>query len=216
MKPPSSNQHKPVILLDMDGVLADFFTGVFRLHGLSLSQIPNDYPKPWPYKIEDWVAKLLGYPYTTEDLWEDIDSTHGFWFDLPMYPWAVELLNMCLDVSKGNVIVSTSPGLHPGCYEQKVRWLRHNLPALPKANIMLGKHKFMMAKPEHLLIDDCAENVIDFMMCGGSAMQFPQNWNYSWAAAKDRMKYVKAGLDFYWKIGSPSGEKVLITEGMVA
>jgi hypothetical protein len=64
---------------------------------------------------------------------------------------------------------------------------------------MLGSQKWLMAKPEHILIDDSDENCTLFRENGGQAVIVPRVWNslHSIAASGDDAvaEYVLAELD---------------------
>lgn len=42
---------------------------------------------------------------------------------------------------------------------------------------MLGSKKWLLAKPDHLLIDDLDKNVHQFILHGGNATLVPSDWN---------------------------------------
>jgi 5'(3')-deoxyribonucleotidase len=164
------------ILLDMDGVIADFHQGVCDLYGVNLKA--SQLPLPWEYAVEKNIEDLLGMRVSSDMMWDMINAAteaKGFWLNLRPYPWMQKLLNLLTTIDC-EIVVSSSPGLHPLAHSQKVEWLYKHT-NIRKGNVMLGKHKHLMAKKNTFLIDDCDGNISKFTGHGGHAFLWPQNWN---------------------------------------
>ena len=158
------------ILLDMDGVLADFFTSAVsklnRETGLNFTV--ESYAKTGKYEMEEV------YGITTKQLWDIVDRDQ-FWYDLSPMPHAAELMNS-IRVAGFPIYISSTPTHNPNCVQQKIDWLKKHF-GLDAHDCMFGKHKWLMAKPGALLIDDLPSNCKAFSDAGGQAALVPSNWN---------------------------------------
>lgn len=188
---------KPIILLDMDGVIADFFQHTMDIYRLSL----NDYkaPKPWSYDIGAWIEEMLeltsrNNAWLPNSWFELAIATQAreknFWLEMPKYPWTDELISLL--AGYGEIYITTKPMHHPECLAQKKMWLDRHFPELKF--IMTG-HKHLLAQNHHILIDDHQETVENFIKHGGQAVLFPQPWNSNHAIVEysvwsNRMEYV--------------------------
>ena len=88
-----NNMH---IYIDMDGVVADFVAGACRVHGRTISEEADadtrDFYKSWLVTDNEIVQHCM----TTEEFWSPINALGAkFWEDLPVYPWAVDLVAYC-------------------------------------------------------------------------------------------------------------------------
>lgn len=164
--------NRPVILLDMDGVIANFVDQVIATFGWDIKH--DDYSS-WAYHQQ------MGL--TDQQFWARIDS--DFWGRIEPYPWARSLVSHLRD--KGEVIFATSPNLDSETPSAKVRWLRkHGLMSPLWNDYMIGPHKHLMANKQTILIDDSDSNVEKFRAAGGNAILFPQPWNERKADMADR------------------------------
>jgi hypothetical protein len=151
------------ILLDCDGVLADFVTSAARVHGKSPKILSWDFWEQWGISPEEFWAPL---------------ATRDFWLGLEPYKWATEFLGALKQL--GPVTICTAP-MHLNteiCVGAKLDWLESYFGIRPE-DVMIGRKKYLMASPSRVLIDDSDENVGLFWQHGGSAILFPQPWNLS-------------------------------------
>lgn len=170
-----------IILLDMDGVLADFVTRSVEVAKLPIS---SDLVSEWNY-----FKKYM----SSSEFWQCIDNYEGFWENLDPHPWAYELVSLCK--SFGSVYYASAPALHHNCCEGKIKWLRkHNFMSSKKNEFMFGPEKWLMARHGRVLIDDNEENVKNFTFAGGEGYLFPQNWN-SGVVKIDRVTDLKIKLE---------------------
>jgi 5'(3')-deoxyribonucleotidase len=115
---------------------------------------------------------------SANEFYKCINSRMYFWDDLPVYPWAYELLEVCR--SFGNVYFASSPGMCDEAATGKLNWLRwHGFLGKRDMNYMLGHDKWLMANPGNVLIDDSDIQVQHFHGSGGQTILFPQPWNAS-------------------------------------
>ena len=171
------------ILLDMDGVIADFHGAVCRLYNYDITTWPRgeyDIPKVLDLNIYDFYEKL--------------ESTPNFWINLEPLPWMRELYDSCREV--GTVTITTSPTSDPDCLAQKVKWLRHHFHR-HFTNFMIGKAKHLMANHSNILIDDSFRNIEEFRHHGGRAIPFPTITNELWYLRCDSCKHVKEQLRYF-------------------
>jgi 5'(3')-deoxyribonucleotidase len=150
------------ILLDCDGVLADFVTGTLKAHNRSEKHDDVGY---WDYYL-DWGM-------TAEEFWAPTKGWE-FWNDLPKYPWADYLYQSLSDL--GKVIIVTSPSDCPFASAGKTMWLQRNFGIRAK-DIFIGGQKDAMALPTSVLVDDYPKNIEAFAKEGGKTVLFPQPWN---------------------------------------
>lgn len=170
------------VLLDMDGVLADWHTAACRACGIE---------RPESLIHKGWaLAETLGI---TEDvLWARVDSCETFWRDLEPYPWVHELVELCQ--MYGEVTIATSPAWKPSCASQKIEWLREQF-GDRFSSFMIGRKKHLMARPNAVLIDDWDKNVKLFRDHGGYAITFPRPWNSMHAQSDNPVAHVKLMLE---------------------
>jgi 5'(3')-deoxyribonucleotidase len=157
------------ILLDMDGVLADFISGALLCLNrdfnktTSIKQYVKDFGQ---WEVYDY------YGITVKEFWESIHNTPDFWYNLKPTPWAVQLYKLL--ESMGDVTIVTTPSEDPDCYAQKARWLRDF--GIDMSSVFMGSRKYLMAG-SGILIDDYYKNVNTFKLRGGQAILIPSNWN---------------------------------------
>jgi hypothetical protein len=174
------------IFLDMDGVVVDFIRPAIRIH----SRNPDDVIANWPQGEFD-VASVLGI--TTREFWAPISAAGWrWWVNLPVLPWAEELMNVVNEFAGEDWLFASSPSRSPQSASGKVRWLQNRYTESFRS-YMLGEHKHLFAKPGHVLIDDREESVIKFREHSGHAVLFPQPWNQL-GAMTDPVAYVRSEL----------------------
>lgn len=174
---------KNTLCLDMDGVLADFVTGICWAH-----RRPDPYNDPANYGKFDmdkiWGMSPRGFWCVTEK--------SGFWLDLPEMPDAREIVRWSLEnFGQDNVCVLTSPALSANCVPEKREWLKRHFPELK--HVLFGSAKQFLAGPGRHLLDDRDANVEAFNEAGGTGVLLPRLWNSGY---KRVLEPVKAGWDY--------------------
>jgi 5'(3')-deoxyribonucleotidase len=166
------------IFVDLDGVLADFVQSSLALHDRS------HLLECWPGGEWD-MPKVMGI--SRGEFWRAISQQGSpFWEMLEPYPWTAELLDQLRSIAP--VTIATSPSMDPGCLDGKVRWMQRHLgPSF--RDFLIGPQKYLLARPDVVLIDDRDSNVDAFREHGGQAILFPQPWNSN-HQLEDRMAYV--------------------------
>lgn len=156
-----------IVFLDMDGVLVDFAQGVASLFGIEKSAVDANGSEAY---------EAAGVP--REEFWRRIESAgRGWWETLPPYPWAQRLVSACEGV--GDVYVATSPPTGSvSAASGKMAWLRDTLPKVYSGRrFFIGTHKYLLAGPGRVLVDDDVRKRDAFADAGGLAVLFPRPWN---------------------------------------
>lgn len=180
-----------MIILDMDGVLAEFDKAACRVHGLPSDTVPENW---------NWYSE---FGITDEEFWAKIHALgDSFYRDMVTpYPWAQNVVELVR--SADDFVVMSSPSNDPAGYAGKKIWLDKHVPGLDPKQLIVGSAKHLLAGPDRLLIDDGPHNIEAFVKAGGCAFTFPQPWNDG-AGIRDRVEQLRDALAD-WK--SPSGRK---------
>ena len=187
----------PRLLLDMDGVIADFVTPSIQAHGktdLPLTRLTVDewqqlyldeaeldrfwgperdevafYEAPkWAY-FEDWGLDFPAF-------WQPIrEMGHDFWENLPVLPWGPALVRHVAKLDPDFLFV-TYPDSHPAAYSGKYAWLQKHFPEYADKLVPI-RDKTVLVRPNWLLIDDVKKQVDGFCEAGGAAFLWPARYN---------------------------------------
>ena len=152
---------KPIVYLDMDGVIADFFGGVERLYGVD----------HWKQLTSD----------KTKDLRQDvIDRIAGtdFFAHLPKFSSADTLIEMIKKFTSGQYSILTSPlrgDTENSGYYKKV-WIGKNI-VKPDDIIVTGRKETYATKNgvPNILIDDRPINIEKWQSKGGYGILYQAN-----------------------------------------
>ncbi len=154
--------NKP-ILLDMDGVIADFNAAAIALHNPTSHQTFIGW-NPW----EQWGL-------TASDFWTPMG--YDFWFNVPKTINANRIVQMCeIAVGQKNVCFLSSPCDTHGCLDGKRAWIKKHFPKYSR-QFLIGPAKHFCAHNNSLLVDDSDRNCEDFAKAGGCVCLYPQPWN---------------------------------------
>lgn len=150
------------VLLDVDGVLANFTAGAAALHGKDAESVTS-----WNF-IESWGL-------TDSDFWTPMG--YDFWANLPVYEDAEKVVDLCeRAVGAEHVCLLTSPCNTLGCDDGKRAWVRKHFPQF-KRRLQIGAAKEFSASPFSMLVDDHDNNVDAFKRAGGWTCLYPRPWN---------------------------------------
>ena len=171
---------KPIVYLDMDGVLADFFGGVEFLYGVDhWKELTNDKTKDLKKQVIDRITGT------------------DFFAVLPKFPTADALIDMVKKFTGGKFSINTSPlrGDHENSAKYKKVWIGNNIEQ-PDEIIVTGR-KESYAKDKgtgtpNILIDDRPVNIQKWQAAGGYGILYQAN--------RDSLDKVKKGLEGYAKI----------------
>jgi len=156
------------VLLDLDGVIADFHTHWHTYY----PECPR--PNPWPKGV--WAladAHGVSWQYTCERLGLKFWRTIPFMFD------ARDILNLLESKYKReNIYLCTSNHVDDAgtAAKGKVEWIEKHMPEY-KHQYFIGSAKHIFARPDSILFDDKNENVDQFIAAGGQACLVPRPWN---------------------------------------
>lgn len=155
------------IYCDLDGVIANFVDGAIEAADLPLT---HDEVKHWDF-FKPYMSQ--------EHFWTCIHAQSCFWEDLPVYPWAHELVEALR--SFGGVVFCSDPSHDDESASGKIKWLkRHGFVTKgdPDCFVLL-RDKYLLSKPGTVLVDDSTYNCQMFtgLHGQGDAILFPQRWN---------------------------------------
>lgn len=140
---------KPMVYVDMDGVLADFFGEWSRLSGV------NHYKD-----IADVEAKL-----------QLIRDHPTFWIDLPPLSNAGKLIGAIKKFAGSYKICSSPLAGDPNSEPQKREWVKKHLHAFPPNEVIITHNKAAHAVQAdgtpNILIDDFGKNIKAWEAAGG-------------------------------------------------
>ena len=171
---------KPIVYLDMDGVLADFFGGVEFLYGVEhWKELTNDKTKDLKKQVIDRITGT------------------DFFAVLPKFPTADALIDMVKKFTGGKFSINTSPlrGDHENSAKYKKVWISNNIEQ--PDNIIVTGRKETYAKDKgtgtpNILIDDRPVNIQKWQAAGGYGILYQAN--------RDSLNKVQKGLEDYAKI----------------
>mgnify|MGYP001299684719 CR=1 FL=1 len=158
------------ILLDVDGVLADFFGGVCKAFGNDALSVASSLNYHVPWDLSQVFPEFKGET-VTEICSED------FWSSLDLYGWAEPLVEALKKTFPGvKIQLCTSAGKPSTQYFKhavngKIRWLKQHFPELVDDTIFCFDKRYIVGR-KTVLIDD---NQVLFD--DDSVIPFPQWWN---------------------------------------
>ena len=171
---------KPIVYLDMDGVLADFFGGVEFLYGVEhWKELTNDKTKDLKKQVIDRITGT------------------DFFAVLPKFPTADALIDMVKQFTGGKFSINTSPlrGDHENSAKYKRVWISNNIEQPDEIIVTGRKESYAKDKASgtpNILIDDRPINIEKWQAAGGYGILYQAN--------RDSLGKVKKGLEDYAKI----------------
>ena len=144
---------KPMVYLDMDGVLADFFSEWSRLAGVKHYKDINN----------------------TEETLQLVREHPTFWIDLPMLPHARALVKTVIEKYGEYRICSTPLAGDERSKPGKIAWIKKHLSDMPPAEIVLTHSKADHALGNgvaNILVDDYGVNVNKWRAAGGIGIKY--------------------------------------------
>lgn len=170
-----------IILLDMDGVLTDFVGNALRVFGREDLVITQ----------EDMIIEL---GVNEEEFCNGIDTKgEEFWAMMPETPECNSIINL-VESTGFQWLISTNPSKYKYASAGKEYWLKNKF-GYNFTNYMIGKHKYLMAGPDRVLIDDFAKNCHKFMKYGGDFILVPRPYNS--LSNVDTLTYITKCLNKY-------------------
>lgn len=170
---------KPVVYLDMDGVLADFFGGVEKMYGVEhWKQLTNDKTKDLKKEVIDRITGT------------------DFFATLPKFSSADALIDMVKKFTGGKFSINTSPlrGDHDNSAKYKKLWISNNIEQPDDIVVTGRKESYARDKgtgAPNILIDDRPINIQKWQAAGGYGILYQAN--------RDSLEKIKKGLEDYAK-----------------
>ncbi len=140
---------EPIMLLDLDGVLADFDTG---FKALWEAYKGNDIPALEP-ALRRHFRIVDDYPAHVQPEVEQVIQRSGFYAALPPMPGAIEAVQHFTIEGYSLWICSSLPSGNNQAAADKLTWIRHHLGASMLKRVIFTADKTLIQA--HLLIDDC-------------------------------------------------------------
>jgi 5'(3')-deoxyribonucleotidase len=158
----STSVSRSQVYLDMDGVLADFFTEYAKLAGVDSGKY-RDIP---PAKTDPTLNKMVGT---------------DFFARLPKFESADKLVDMVTRIF-GSYNICSSPlrGDHKNSEEQKKVWIQKHLNPAPKDIIITPNKAKYAVQPDgtpNILIDDRGSNIASWEAAGGVGIKYQADEN---------------------------------------
>lgn len=148
--------NKPKVYVDMDGVIANFYAGVTAVTG-------HEEPRAMPLQdIEDTMASFAGT---------------DFFFKLPKYDQADQLIAMVNNMTGGDWYILSSPLKYDreGSAKHKAAWIKKYLNIQPKGMHFTGDKAQFATQPDgtpNILIDDYPKYLNSWKDKGGIGVQY--------------------------------------------
>lgn len=172
----------PWVILDLDGVLADFDAGVCALFGVD---------PPIHEHAGAAINEAIGV--SRGQMWARIDRAgRRFWEDLSPTPFADELDQLAQ--TYGSLFVASSPSLSPSSAAGKVRWVQKRYGRNFRDYAVIPR-KDLLAGPDRILLDDTDRHVTAFREAGGKAVLVPTRGNGQLQEGVDPIAAVREALD---------------------
>ena len=170
---------KPIVYIDMDGVIADFFGGVEKLYGV----------RHWKELNADNKLDLK------QEVINRISGT-DFFATLPKFESSGELISIVKEFTGGNFSINTSPlrGDNENSAKYKKLWIQNNIEQPDEIVITGRKESYAKDKASgtpNILIDDRPVNIERWQGAGGYGILYQAN--------RDSLTKVKQALDQYGK-----------------
>lgn len=183
------------IFVDLDGVLANFVQGAIKLFNLQDVMLPEDICS-WDIANEvilgDYLKGSLGKMEKQARFWNKINRTKNFWLNLKPFTWNYDLTNFIKKLDP-KFKLCTSHIDNPNCLSEKAMWVKLYL-NMSAGSIIFCTDKSLLAKSNHILLDDSDENISSFISSGGQGILFPQTWNRNCSLVSNRIDWVKNAL----------------------
>lgn len=162
---------KPVVLFDLDGLVADFRGGALAKHK---SKVVPD-PTSWSF----WDDMGI----TEDEFWWPLRGSR-FWSGLKPLDDGMALFKKVAKVLPKRQIGFLTSAIAVGAADGKREWIDKHLPGYGP-NMLTGTVKHLAAAPGKILIDDSHDNTDAWEEFGGHALLVPRPWNRRAKECKD-------------------------------
>lgn len=158
------------ILLDLDGVLANFYK--VALHRCGAMHLYNNWPKG-EWRMQD-VLCLSDIEFGRRI---DVNTIYD---NMPLTPEATSIIAEVHELDPDYHICSAmgmAAKYQAAMTKGKIEWCQRYLGRDFK-RIIITDNKAELARSDRLLIDDADHNVESFIEAGGQAILYPRPWNH--------------------------------------
>jgi 5'(3')-deoxyribonucleotidase len=150
-------ESKPIVYVDMDGVLADFFSEWAKMAGIKTGNY-KDIP---PANVDPTLDKMIGT---------------DFFAQLPKFATADKLIQMIIN-HYGSYKILSSPlrNDHENSKKHKIDWIGRKLKIKPKETIISSNKVAYATQADgtpNILIDDLGKNIQNWMNNGGLGIKY--------------------------------------------
>lgn len=195
----------PIVFIDMDQVLADFNKAACEAFGVDIDKL-DSVRDGHCWDLLQPLSALLGRKINEEEFWKTVSPTpeegEEFWTYIDPLPWVDQLIGLVEDITDTWYVLS-SPGHCHSAHSGKIKWLRKHFGSCFD-RFILTREKYLLARPNTILIDDRVETVDNFRLCGGKGIVFPSLGNYAASGVANPVDYIENELRYYsHRIRSP-------------
>jgi len=158
--------------VDMDGVVADLMSSIIEV--VYSKDAVTPVLRGWPKGVYD-MAEAIGQ--SESKIWSAVrHEGTNFWRDLKRYAWANPFVNQLQEL--GDVLFLSSPSRDASSAAGKLQWITDNFSLMARDYVFTPKdHKWRLAGPTSILVDDSQDNIDDWNEHGGIGILFPRPWN---------------------------------------
>ena len=168
---------RPTVYVDMDGVIADFFSVYAKMAGV------KTYREVPPAKVDPTLNKMVG---------TDVFAK------LPKFNTTDKLIDMVTSkFGSYNILSSPLRGDHENSKKHKLTWLKNNLKVQPKQAIIVADKTPFATRGglPNILIDDRGLNIQRWRDAGGFGIKYQADEDSLDVIAKGFEEYAKQHLD---------------------
>jgi hypothetical protein len=159
-----------MIFLDVDGVICNWTLGFARLAKIPPPKFPISGNLEW-----NWAKERVA----PRNIWS-YDTDLKFWIDLPVFPYARELVHLVKQYDSNFRFLTSAPEGDCHFYSARAKWIKREFGTeyLTKLIICCKDKSFcapsIMFEEDNLLIDDKERNIKEFCRNGGQAFHWKE------------------------------------------
>jgi 5'(3')-deoxyribonucleotidase len=162
---------KPVLLVDMDAILADLTAEWYSCYNQSNLQEPHE--DVTVHNVTEWEIPNA----KNRDLLWSILSHKGLYRNLPVIPGAIEGMRAIHDSGKFETYIVTAATAAEHTIMEKVQWLGEHFPFIKRRNIIACYNKSLIRGD--FLLDDAPHNLEGWLKVNpggvGLTIDYPYN-----------------------------------------
>lgn len=202
------------IFLDQDGVICNFYLEAVRAHlrmgrrmpwldhhGTPLQLHPQRLMERWPRGITslvDAVGITAKGEEAVQEFWRPMLIEPSTWNWMEAFEYTHQLVELLQGYCNELVICTHAASGISDEYAGKRQWQANH--KLTHLDLIIVEHKYRLAHPKALLIDDFHKNVERFQhpptgRPGGEAILFPQPWNKNHEHWRHNVQFVREYLE---------------------